>query len=74
MSICSAVAVIQQNEVDFVVILDPHEALTKNHLAIFVDCPVAGEPLAKVRMQSDFIAATALTAKGDRVDDCGRIL
>jgi hypothetical protein len=39
---CWAVSIVRQNESDDIAVSDPHKALPKKHVTVFVHAPVAG--------------------------------
>jgi hypothetical protein len=55
--------VVGQDETDCIAICNPHKALPKQHVMVFVDSPVAGKPLSQVGIKVDFVPVTLLATK-----------
>jgi hypothetical protein len=52
----------------------PRKALTKTHVAAFVDRPISGETFAKVGVEAFLISACPAAPKCNRVEDSSGIL
>jgi hypothetical protein len=68
------IAVVGQDEMDCIAICNPHKALPKQHVTVFVNSPVTGKPLSQVGMQAYFVSTTSLATKSNGANDGGRVL
>jgi hypothetical protein len=55
-------------------ISSPCKALAKTHIATFVNCPVAREAFAKMRMKALLVTTYAAATKRHGMQDSSRIL
>ncbi len=62
-------SVIRQDELDCIAICDPSELLTKAHMAVFVNGPIASKSFPEMRVQLFLVAACTATSKCDRMKD-----
>jgi hypothetical protein len=68
------IAIVGQDEMDCITICNPHKALPKQHVTVFVNSLVAGKPLPQVGMQVDFVPATLSATKSNGANCGGRVL
>jgi hypothetical protein len=66
--------IIGKDEFNRITVSISHKALAKEHMAALVHCPITGEPFTKMRVEPNFISASAPGTECNWMKNSRRIL